>query len=136
VLGKQAAGALPTACLSETGILSFLSAWPKSGEHALPGLAVSCSVLGLKMFLTALAACCWCGDSSQDSLDDIFYFFLFLFSTSQLWQIQIFYSLSKLFHKEEFCPLLYTGLDMHHPEMKTSWWREQKKRGANALPSP
>ena len=110
----------------------------KSRERAWPGLAMSCNVLGLRMFLTALVTCCCCGDSSQDPLDDIF-FFLFSFfppCSPGRYKSSTQSSLSKLFHKKGFCPLLWTDLDMHHPEMKTSWWRQWKERGANTLLSP
>lgn len=101
-------------------------AWPGT---ALPGW-------GCSEVLTALGTHCCCGDRSGDPLDDLFFLFPFpsfflSCSSPGRYKPSIHVSLSLIFHKEGFCPLLCTGLDVHHPELK-----EWKERGAKTLLSP
>lgn len=101
-------------------------------------LAWSGNDLGLKMVLRALVTCCWCSDSSLDPLDESCLFFSSFFPPRcpGRYNSSTHSSLSKLFLQRRLLILLCTDLDMHPPQIKASWWRKWKERGANAVLLP
>lgn len=126
---KQAAGTLPTACLSEKGILSLLSPGVVSEPHHWHCPAC----LGCRGVLTALGThCCLVTALESHWMTFCIPSLSFFLPCSPLGSYKSTRVLLNLiFHTEGFYPLLCIDLDMHHPEMK-----QRKERGANTLLSP